>query len=473
MSASRRNIKSAMSKSGPKIEIRKQAPKERIKNFDEVALGLSEEEAVSEASRCIQCKKAPCVSGCPVEIDIPKFIDLVKNKKFIEAARSIKEKNNLPAVCGRVCPQEDQCEKVCTLKAKGAAISIGYLERFAADYAIEHEDKAVPHIRKSGVKVAVVGSGPAGLTAAADLAKAGYSVTVFESLHKAGGVLYYGIPAFRLPKRVIDLEVSYIRKLGVDIKSNMLIGRTVSIAGLFDDGYRAIFAGTGAGLPGFMGIPQEALNGIYSANEFLTRVNLMHAYKFPEYDTPVRVGKSAAVIGAGNVAMDSARCLLRLGVKEVKIVYRRSEAEMPARVDEIENTKEEGVDMRLLTAPVKFIGKDGSVSAMACIKMKLGEPDASGRRRPIPVKGSEEVIKVDTVVVAIGQGPNPLLPAATPDIKTDKRGNIEVDANGMTSVRGLFAGGDIVTGAATVIEAMGAGKRCAVNIDAYLKNRLK
>lgn len=468
--------------------MRKQTPLERIKNFNEVALGLTEEEAAAEAKRCLNCKKPFCVEGCPVEIDIPAFIKLITEKKFKEAILKIKEKNNLPAVCGRVCPQEDQCEVKCILHKKKAAIDpvrnsnlngrskisngvdIGSLERFAADWELSDEPANRQTRKPTNPKVAVIGSGPAGLTCAADLAKMGYYVALFESLHKAGGVLVYGIPEFRLPKKIVDREVGYIRNLGVELKLNFLIGRTETIDGLKAAGYKAFFIATGAGLPYFLGIPGENLNGIYSANEFLTRVNLMKGYQFPRYDTPVTIGENVAVVGAGNVAMDCARCAKRQGAKNVHIVYRRTEAEMPARIEEIENAKEEGIIFKLLTNPTKIFGENGWIMKMECIKNELGPPDASGRRRPVPIKGSEYTMPVDTLVLAIGQGPNPLLISRVPNLKLNEDGNIITDDNGMTSIDGVFAGGDIVTGAATVILAMGAGKNAARAIDRYLKN---
>lgn len=460
-----------------------QDAKERVKNFSSVALGYSKEQAVLEAKRCLQCKKPACVAGCPVEIDIPGFIKKIAEGDFDSAAKGLKDKNNLPAVCGRVCPQETQCEIKCVLAKKSEPVAIGRLERFAADWEREHPEagsgksevvKSTTYdSRLTTYKVAVVGSGPAGLTCGADLAKMGYSVTIFESLHEPGGVLMYGIPEFRLPKKIVKNEIDYIKSLGVDIKTNSLIGKMKTIRELFDEGYKAVFIGSGAGLPQFFSIPGENLNGIYSANEYLTRINLMKAYKFPEYDTPVNIGNKVVVLGAGNVAMDSARVSLRLGAREVIIVYRRTEKEMPARLEEIENAKEEGVKMHLLTAPVRFIGNENNhVVRMECIKMELGEPDSSGRRRPVPLKNSEFSFDVDTVVVAIGQSPNPLIPRSLPDIQLGKKGNIVADEKtGATSIPGIFAGGDIATGAATVIEAMGAGKRAARAIDEYVKSR--
>lgn len=443
-------------------------PEERIKTFNEVTLGFTKEQALKEAKRCLACKKPTCISGCPVEIDIKRFIGLIAQGKFIEALDKIKEKNNLPAICGRVCPQESQCEAVCLLNKKNEPINIGKLERFVSDNAKElpvSEEKS-----KKGKKVAVIGSGPAGLTCAADLAKKGYKVTIFESLHLSGGVLTYGIPEFRLPKKIVRQEVDYIKKLGVEIATNMVVGKIYTLDDLFKNDFKAIFIATGAGLPQFLGIEGENLNRVYSANEFLTRVNLMKAYCFPQYDTPINMGKKVAVIGAGNVAMDAARSALRLDAEEVNIIYRRSEKEMPARIEEIENTKEEGIKFKLLTAPQKILAdKNGYISGLECIKMELGQLDETGRRRPIPVKGSEFLFDCDTVIVAIGQTPHPLLIQATPGLKTAKQGNIIVDPDTLqTSITGVFAGGDIVSGADTVISAMGAGKKAAAAIDEYL-----
>lgn len=450
-----------------------QDPGERINNFNEVTLGYSEEVAVAEAQRCLECKKAGCVKGCPVEINIPAFIAAIKERDFKGAIAEIKGKNNLPAVCGRVCPQENQCEKYCVLGRKGEPVAIGRLERFVADLELADDSNGISMevAPPTGKKVAVVGSGPAGLTAAADLAKMGHAVTVFEALHVPGGVLMYGIPEFRLPKEIVQKEIDKIKDLGVDFRVNYVIGKLDSVKELLANGYDAVFVGTGAGLPYFMNIPGENLNGVYSANEFLTRTNLMKAYKFGEYQTPIKVGKRVAVIGAGNVAMDAARCALRLGAEETYIVYRRSEKEMPARLEEIEHAREEGVKFILLTSPVEFHGDENyNLTAMTCIKYELGEPDSSGRRRPIPVAGSEFKMEVDNVVLALGQGPNPLVPATTPGLDVSKKGTIVVDEEtGATSIPGVFAGGDIVTGAATVIEAMGAGKRAARAIDDYLK----
>jgi len=448
-------------------------PYERINSFNEVATGYTEELALLEAQRCLQCKKPLCVEGCPVGVNIPAFIKLLVEKDYRGAAKKIKEKNALPAICGRVCPQESQCEKSCVMGKKNEPVAIGRLERFVADWEIKNDQSNIEAKPANGKKVAVVGSGPSSLTCAADLARMGYGVTVFEALHVAGGVLVYGIPEFRLPKAIVAKEIENIKKLGVEIKVNSVIGKLHTIDELMDEGYDAVYVGTGAGLPYFMNIPGENLNGVYSANEFLTRVNLMKAYKFPEYITPIRTGKKVAVIGGGNVAMDSARTALRLGVDKSYIVYRRSEKEMPARAEEAEHAREEGVIFKLLTSPVEIKGdNEGRVTSIICQKFDLGEPDSTGRRRPIPIEGSEYEIEVDTVIIAIGQGPNPLIPATTPDLETNKWGNIIADEkSGKTSKPGLFAGGDVVSGAATVILAMGTGKRAANSIHQYLLNR--
>jgi len=454
--------------------MKKQTPDERKKNFNEVAFGLSEEEALKESSRCISCKKAKCSMNCPVEIDIPGFISAIKNKDFGKAIRIIKEKNNLPGVCGRVCPQENQCEGACILNAKKAPINIGGLERFVADWELRNTASAANHrpLASKQAKVAVIGSGPAGLTCAGDLARMGYRVTVFEALHVAGGVLMYGIPEFRLPKEIVQKEVRYLESLGVEIKTNFIVGKTSLLKDLFEQGYKAVFAGTGAGLPSFMKIPGENLNRVYSSNELLTRVNLMKAYLFPEYDTPVNIGKKVAVIGGGNTAMDSARVSLRLGAEKVYIVYRRTENEMPARKEERENAKEEGVEFRMLTLPVKISGdENGFVKSMECVKMELGEPDDSGRRRPVAIKGSEFTMDVDTVIVAVGQSPNPVFLKATPELALDKWSKIIIDPKTQASnIKGVYAGGDATEGDDTVIAAMGAGKRAAKAISEYLKN---
>jgi glutamate synthase (NADPH/NADH) small chain len=453
----------------------KQPAQERRHNFSEVALGLNEETAKTEAQRCIQCKTRPCVAGCPVEVPIPEFLALAAEGKFTEASLKIKEKNSLPAVCGRVCPQETQCEEVCTLAKKFKPVAIGMMERFVSDYERLHEKtNALKRVKDGMPKVAVVGCGPSGLTCAADLALMGYNVEIFESLHETGGVLRYGIPEFRLPKSIVDDEVQYVRELGVKIITNAVVGMSITLEELLTtEGYSAVFIGTGAGLPYFLGIPGENLNGVYSANEFLTRVNLMKAYKFPCYGTPVRQGKRVAVVGAGNVAMDSARTAMRLGAEDVKVVYRRSRSEMPARIEEIENAEEEGVQLFLLTNPLEIVGDEkGIVRSMRCLRMELGEPDSSGRRRPVPVPESDFELEVDTVVIAIGQGPNPVLTRNTKGLDLNKYGNIMVkDEFGATSMPGVFAGGDIVSGAATVIAAMGAGKMAAKGIDNYIKGQ--
>ncbi|OCL26964.1 glutamate synthase (NADPH), homotetrameric [Orenia metallireducens] len=464
-------VKVAVSKQTKKTKMPEQNPKERVNNFGEVALGYSAEDAINEAKRCLQCKNPLCMQGCPVEVDIPDFIALVAEGKFEEAAKKIKEKNNLPAICGRVCPQEEQCERKCIVGIKNEAVAIGRLERFVADYARDKEEiEAVANQDKG--KVAIIGAGPAGLTAAADLAKMGYQVTIFEAFHEVGGVLTYGIPEFRLPKAIVKDEVEKIEKLGVEIKLNHVIGKIKGIDELFEEGYDAVFVGTGAGLPRFLGLEGENLNGVYSANEFLTRVNLMKAYRFPEYKTPVYVGKRVAVIGAGNVAMDAARTALRLGAEESIIVYRRAREQMPAREEEIHHAEEEGIQFKLLNNPTRILGnEEGFVTGMECIKMELGKPDDSGRRRPVPIEGSEWVMDVDTVIMAIGQSPNPILLKESPEIETTKWGTIVADEDtGETSKAGVFAGGDMVTGAATVIEAMGAGKRAAKAIDEYIQS---
>jgi glutamate synthase (NADPH/NADH) small chain len=461
----------------PKVQktavlIPKQEPEVRRQNFNEVALGYTEEQALSEASRCLQCPKPQCVSGCPVEIDIPTFIKLMKEKQFDEAIKKIKEKNCLPAICGRVCPQEEQCQKFCLLGKVGDPVSIGRLERFLADWERQTGIACSENAPSTGKRVAIIGAGPAGLTAAADLVKFGHAVVIFEALHYSGGVLMYGIPEFRLPKSIVQAEAEYIKKLGVEIHVNCLVGRTFTIPELLTKGFDAVFIGTGAGLPQFLGIPGENLGGIYSANEFLIRVNLMKAYTFPQCDTPIRIGKKVAVIGGGNVAMDSARSALRLGAEEVFIVYRRSREELPARKEEIENAEEEGIVFKFLTNPVRFIGDEqGWVKAMECTSMELGPPDESARRRPVPIKGSEFVMGVDTVIVAIGRTPNPIIQSTTEGLQVTKWGTIVADENGKTSLEGVYAGGDIVTGEATVISAMGAGKKAAKTIHEYLMNK--
>lgn len=456
-----------------RIKDRKQPVEERIKNFREVALGYTEEQAVAEAGRCLQCKKAPCVKGCPVEIDIPGFIKCIKDKNFPGALEIIYRTNLLPAICGRVCPQETQCEIVCTLAKTGYPVAIGKLERYVADRAVQQISCSISANRDiAGEKVAVIGSGPAGLTCASELARCGIKVTIFEALHSPGGVLIYGIPEFRLPKDIVKKEIETVKNLGVDIKTDIIIGKTLTIDDLFNSGYRAIFIASGAGLPSFMEIPGENLLRVYSANEFLTRVNLMKGYLFPEYDTPVTTGEKVAVIGGGNVAMDSARSALRLGAKEVVVLYRRTEKEMPARKEEVENAMEEGIKFIFLVQPVEIIGdENGYVKGIKVIHNRLGEPDESGRRRPIPVEGTEEFIPVDSVIVAIGQNPHPLIPSTYRSLKTGRKGNIIVnEETGETNIPGIFAGGDIATGAATVISAMGMGKKAAKSIIKYIES---
>lgn len=456
-----------------KVPVREQDPKVRARNFEEVCYGYNEEEAVAEATRCLNCKHKPCVGMCPVAIDIPAFIQQVVKRDFAEAARVIAKYSALPAVCGRVCPQEVQCESKCVLGIKGEPVSIGKLERFVADWARENKVDLSHTEPKNGKKVAVIGSGPAGVTCAGDLAKMGYDVTIFEALHEPGGVLLYGIPEFRLPKEgVVKPELENLLKLGVKIETNVIVGRTVSIDSLMEEeGFEAVFIGSGAGLPKFMGIPGENLNGVFSANEFLTRNNLMKAFR-EDYDTPIKPGKKVAVVGGGNVAMDAARTALRLGA-QVYIVYRRSEAELPARVEEVHHAKEEGIIFELLTNPIEIIGdENGWVKGMKCVRMELGEPDESGRRRPQVVEGSEFVLDVDTVIMSLGTSPNPLISDTTKGLDINKYKCIVADEEtGKTSREGIFAGGDAVTGAATVILAMGAGKQAAVAIDKYIKSK--
>jgi glutamate synthase (NADPH/NADH) small chain len=454
------------------VEMPKQKPKERVKNFNEVALGYDEAKAIEEANRCLQCVKPQCVAGCPVEVPIPEFIKCIREKRYAEGIATIKTKNALPAVCGRVCPQEEQCQVNCVLGRIGEPVSIGRLERYLADWEREHGFQMPKKAKPTGKRVAVVGAGPAGLTAAADLVKLGHEVTMFEALHLPGGVLIYGIPEFRLPKTIVRNEVAYIQKLGVDLRLGNLVGRIHTIPELMKKGYDAVFIGSGAGLPMFMGIPGENLGGIYSANEFLIRVNLMKAYTFPEYDTPLRLGKHVVVIGGGNVAMDCARSSMRLG-SEVCLLYRRSREELPARHEEIENAEEEGLICKFLAAPLRFNGDEkGWVKSMECRAMELGPPDASGRRRPIPIKGSEFTMETDTVIIAIGQTPNPIIQRTTEGLEANpKRGTIIVDENGKTSLEGVYAGGDVATGAATVISAMGMGKKAAKAIHEYLTNK--
>jgi glutamate synthase (NADPH/NADH) small chain len=457
--------------SSDKVKMPEQEPDVRNKNFLEVTLGYTPEMAQEEAQRCLQCKNKPCVAGCPVNVQIPEFIQLVVNGEFEKAYEKIAETNSLPAICGRVCPQETQCEKLCIRGIKAEPVGIGRLERFVADWFIKNSKQQVKNVQKNGIKVAVIGSGPAGLTCAGDLVNMGYDVTIFEAFHTPGGVLMYGIPEFRLPKALVQKEIDNLKQLGVEIKTNMVIGKILSLEDLEQEGYRAIFIGTGAGLPNFMGIPGENLNGVYSSNEFLTRINLMKAYLFPKYGTPVKVGKNVAVVGGGNVAMDAARSAKRLGAENVYIIYRRSEKELPARLEEIHHAKEEGIIFKILTNPTKIIGTDdGWVKGMECVEMELGEPDSSGRRRPIVKKGSEHIIDVNTVIIAIGQSPNPLIKSTTKGLDTHDWGGIIVEEEtGATSKEGVYAGGDAVTGAATVILAMGAGKSAAKAIDKYLK----
>ncbi|MEA2102666.1 MAG: NADPH-dependent glutamate synthase [Thermodesulfobacteriota bacterium] len=446
----------------------------RARNFDEVPLGFTPETAKIEALRCIQCKNPACVDGCPVGVDIPGFIALVAEGDFMGAARRIKETNALPAVCGRVCPQEDQCEIVCVRGKKAEPVAIGRLERFVADYEMASGEVSVPKVAAStGKRIAVVGSGPSGLTVAGDLIKLGHEVTILEALHKPGGVLVYGIPEFRLPKDIVAREIDGLVKMGVKMETSNVIGKIATVDELFEEGYDAVYLGTGAGLPSFMNIPGENYNGVYSANEYLTRSNLMKAYRFPEYDTPIVKGKHVAVLGGGNVAMDSARTAMRLGADHVYLVYRRSRVEMPARNEEIHHAEEEGIEFHLLTNPIRHIGDDkGWVVGMECLKMELGEPDDSGRRRPVPIKGSEFVLDVDTVVVAIGAGANPIVQDTTPGLETNKWNYIQADeSTGQTSREGVFAGGDIVTGAATVILAMGAGRMAADAIHKYVMSK--
>jgi len=458
----------------PRQPMPEQDPKKRSKNFDEVPYGYTPELAQKEAGRCLQCKKPKCIEGCPVGVKIPEFVNLIAEGDFIGAAKKLKEDNSLPAVCGRVCPQESQCESFCVLGKKDEPVAVGRLERFAADYERSKGTVELPQLPPpTGKKVAVVGSGPAGLTLAGDLIKYGHQVTIFEALHKPGGVLVYGIPEFRLPKAIVDAEVDYLKRLGVEIKYDYVIGKVLTVDELFEMGYHAVFLGVGAGLPVFMNIPGENLCGIYSANEYLTRSNLMKAYLFPEYDTPIARGKNVAVIGGGNVAMDSARTALRLGADNVHIVYRRSKTELPARAEEAHHAEQEGVQFRFLTAPTRYIGNaDGWVTGMECIEMELGDPDASGRRRPVPKEGSNFTLDVDLVVIAIGTGANPIITSTIPNLELNKWGYIVADSEtGKTSREGVYAGGDIVTGSATVILAMGAGRNSSKAIHEYLMNK--
>ncbi len=456
------------------VEVPKQEPFARTKNFKEVVLGYTEEQALTEASRCLNCAEPKCVEGCPVAVPIPTFIKLIKQNDYSAAINKIKERNSLPAICGRVCPQEEQCQKNCIVGKKGDPVSIGRLERFVADLERERGINVPAVPASNGIKVAIVGAGPAGLTVAADLAKQGYQVTIFEALHKGGGVLVYGIPEFRLPKQIVQAEIDYITKLGVKFQPDFLIGRIFTIDELISKGYEAVFIGTGAGLPKFLDVPGENLNRIYSANEFLIRVNLMKAYSFPQSKTPIRVGKRVAVIGGGNVALDSARCALRLGAENVTIFYRRTRNEMPAREEEISNAEEEGIYFKYLSTPIKFIGDEqGNVKSMVTISMRLCDADDSGKHRVAPIEGSEVTMEVDTVIVAIGRTPNPIIQGTTPGLKTLKGGIIASDQSFKTSLEGVYVGGDIATGEATVISAMGSGKVAAKSIHEYLSKTQK
>jgi len=467
----------AGAKAAPRHHLPRRAPKERARDFKEVALGFDLDTALAEAARCLRCKRPSCVPGCPVGVDIPGFISAMGEQRFEDAVNTLKDKNNLPGICGRVCPQETQCEKSCALGKRGEPVAIGALERFVADW--ERANVGGFRLRREpdpkAPKVAIIGSGPAGLTAAADLARYGYRVTIFESLHAPGGVLRYGIPEFRLPRDILDREVEYVKSLGVDIETDVLVGNTVTLAELMnEEGYEAAFIATGAGLPWFMHIPGENLAGVYSANEFLTRVNLMRAHRFPEYRTPIRVGRKTVVIGGGNTAMDSARSALRLG-SEVTVVYRRTRAELPARAEEVENALEEGVKLQELTVPLEMLGDEkGHVRAMLCQRSELGEPDASGRRRPVPVPGSEHEVEADTVVIAVSASPNPLLPRSEPRLKTGDDGRLIVnEETGETTMTGVYAGGDIANDSGTVIAAMGDGKRAAKATHEYLQAKHK
>ena len=456
-----------------KIKMPEQAPDVRNKNFKEVSLGYTEEMAIEEAQRCLNCKHKPCVSGCPVNVRIPEFIAEVAKGDFMAAYQVITSTNALPAVCGRVCPQESQCESKCVRGMKGEAVGIGRLERFVADWYMKNCNDLPEKPASNGKKIAVIGSGPSALACAGDLAKQGYEVTMFEAFHKAGGVLVYGIPEFRLPKAIVQKEIDKLSALGVKIMTNMVIGKVLSIDEIINDmGFDAVFVGTGAGLPSFMGIPGEALVGVYSANEYLTRINLMKAY-LPDYDTPIRNSKAVAVVGGGNVAMDAARCAKRMGAEHVYVVYRRSEKEMPARLEEVHHAKEEGIEFHLLENPVQILNDgNGQVCGIECLKMELGEPDASGRRSPIPIEGSNYVLDVDTVIMSLGTSPNPLIRSTTKGLETNRKGCLVVnEETNQTTREGVYAGGDAVTGAATVILAMGAGKKAAAAIDEYLKNK--
>lgn len=464
-----------MAKIPPRNKMREQNPNIRIKNFQEVAKGFSKEMALNEAERCLQCAEPKCVNGCPVNIDIPEFIRLIKENDNLKAIRSIKAYNILPAICGRVCPQEIQCEKACVLSKKWEPVAIGALERFLADWERKNQLKECPECEApNNIKVAVIGSGPASLTCAADLAKYGFDVTIFEAFHTGGGVLVYGIPEFRLPKEIVENEIDTLKMLGVKIEYNIIIGKTLTINDLKNMNFEAIFIGVGAGVPLIPKIPGLNLNGVLTANEFLTRTNLMKAYKFPEYDTPIKIGKNVIVIGGGNTALDSSRVALRLGAEKVIIAYRRSEAEMPARKEEYHHAVEEGIHFKFLTNPVRLLGdKDSNVKEIEFIKMELGEYDESGRRRPIPIEDSEFKIKCDTLILAVGALANPILIRSIPEMKLNKRGYIQVDENGMTNIEGIFAGGDIVSGSATVISAMGAGRKAAQAINRFIRSKLE
>ncbi len=454
-----------------RVEMPKQPPEKRKRNFQEVALGYSPEQAAEEADRCLQCKKPKCIEGCPVGVEIPDFIRALRDGDMPGAVKALKRKNSLPGICGRVCPQEVQCESRCILGKKGASIAIGRLERYVADWELCLSQR--PECEKApatGKRIAVVGSGPSGLTVAAGMAKFGHAVTIFEALHDGGGVLVYGIPEFRLPKGIVRAEIEYVKSLGADLELDSVVGKQVQVDGLLKGGYDAVFLGIGAGAPRFLNIPGENLSGIYSANEYLTRVNLMKAYKFPDYDTPIKKGKNVAVVGGGNVAMDSARSAMRLGADEVHVIYRRSREEMPARLEEVENAMEEGVIFDFLTNPTRFLGDArGTVNVMEVVQMELGEPDASGRRSPCVKKGSEHLVDVDTVVIAVGTVPNPLIASSTPELKTTKWGTLVVDERGRTTMEGVWAGGDIISGGATVISAMGEGKIASEDMDGWLR----
>jgi glutamate synthase (NADPH/NADH) small chain len=472
--ASIENLKPVLQNRLQAVPTRKLEPKDRVHSFQEVALGFTEEEALVEASRCLNCREPQCVKGCPVAVNIPAFIKLIKEKRYDEAIREVKEKNSLPAICGRVCPQEEQCQKLCMLGRKGEPVSIGRLERFVADRELEKGINEPKSVCPTGKRIAIIGSGPAGLTAAAELAKLGHKVVILEALHTAGGVLVYGIPEFRLPKKIVEAEVEYVKKLGVEIRTDALVGRLFTVDELFKRGFQAVFIGTGAGLPKFLGIPGENLSNIYSANEFLIRVNLMKSYKFPSADTPVHVGKNVAVIGGGNVAIDSARSALRLGAERVTIIYRRSRKDMSARHEEVLNAEEEGVQFKFLSAPTRFLGDDeqGTVKGIEYVTMRIGEPDETGKRTITPIIGSESVIPVDTVIVAIGRAPNIIIQTITKGLESTSNGIITTEQQtGKTSLKGVYAGGDIATGEATVISAMGTGKKAALNINDYLETK--